>query len=206
MPSSANTERYTLSLHDALPIYFLGREDGTGDRDASGPRRLLFGSLLDCVLARWKAAGNRRSRRDNQGMGPGDEPAAVHRAQGPSRSEEHTSELQSHSDLVCRLLRTLSATLFPYTTLFRSTFWDVRTGQETGTPPGLGDYYSGLYSIAFSPDGKLLATGDHGGTIKVWDLATSQPLFTVPKAHRDRKSTRLNSSHTVISYAVFCEH
>src|SRR5437588_477202 len=33
------------------------------------------------------------------------------------RSEEHTSELQSHSDLVCRPPR---STLFPYTTLFRS--------------------------------------------------------------------------------------
>src|SRR5438034_362649 len=40
----------------------------------------------------------------------------------PRRSEEHTSELQSHSDLVCRLLlRPRSqSTLFPYTTLFRS--------------------------------------------------------------------------------------
>src|SRR5438034_931800 len=39
------------------------------------------------------------------------------------RSEEHTSELQSHSDLVCRLLlgrRPPRSTLFPYTTLFRS--------------------------------------------------------------------------------------
>src|SRR5438034_1101035 len=34
-----------------------------------------------------------------------------------TRSEEHTSELQSHSDLVCRPPR---STLFPYTTLFRS--------------------------------------------------------------------------------------
>src|SRR5438034_1340398 len=34
-----------------------------------------------------------------------------------NRSEEHTSELQSHSDLVCR---PPSSTLFPYTTLFRS--------------------------------------------------------------------------------------
>ena len=48
------------------------------------------------------------------------------------RSEEHTSELQSHSDLVCRLLleknlflmirRPPRSTLFPYTTLFRSRF------------------------------------------------------------------------------------
>src|SRR5690625_1019778 len=38
------------------------------------------------------------------------------------RSEEHTSELQSRGHLVCRLLllRTLTSTLFPYTTLFRS--------------------------------------------------------------------------------------
>src|SRR5690606_21698374 len=42
-----------------------------------------------------------------------------------SRSEEHTSELQSRENLVCRLLleiylRHLTSTLFPYTTLFRS--------------------------------------------------------------------------------------
>src|SRR5699024_7777128 len=39
------------------------------------------------------------------------------------RSEEHTSELQSRFDLVCRLLPT--STLFPYTTLFRSRKWDL---------------------------------------------------------------------------------
>src|SRR3989454_12740814 len=32
----------------------------------------------------------------------------------------------------------------------------------------------------------------------------ADPLFPVPPAHQDRKSTRLNSSHLVISYAVFC--
>ena len=47
-----------------------------------------------------------------------------------SRSKEHTSELQSHLNLVCRLLlekkiflmirRPPRSTLFPYTTLFRS--------------------------------------------------------------------------------------
>src|SRR5438034_4184849 len=30
------------------------------------------------------------------------------------------------------------------------------------------------------------------------------PVLELPSPHRDRKSTRLNSSHTVISYAVFC--
>src|SRR5207302_1683243 len=37
-----------------------------------------------------------------------------------ARSEEHTSELQSRENLVCRLLPPPSSTLFPYTTLFRS--------------------------------------------------------------------------------------
>src|SRR5699024_129834 len=36
------------------------------------------------------------------------------------RSEEHTSELQSRFDLVCRLLWHLIFSFFPYTTLFRS--------------------------------------------------------------------------------------
>src|SRR5438034_1255894 len=48
-----------------------------------------------------------------------------------ARSEEHTSELQSHSDLVCRLLLRPAprATLFPYTTLFRSPkLWGPRRG------------------------------------------------------------------------------
>src|SRR5205085_927049 len=40
------------------------------------------------------------------------------------RSEEHTSELQSQSNLVCRLPRSL---LFPYTTLFRSSLLILQT-------------------------------------------------------------------------------
>src|SRR6476646_12153225 len=58
---TATTEIYTLSLHDALPIYH---------------RRALC----------------RHDRRTRNADG------------AARRSEEHTSELQSHSDLVCRLL------------------------------------------------------------------------------------------------------
>src|SRR5438132_13584675 len=68
------TEIYTLSLHDALPIY--GRRGGA----LSPPGRLL---LLPPEALR---IPRRRETR------------------GGERSEEHTSELQSHSDLVCRLL------------------------------------------------------------------------------------------------------
>src|SRR5438034_5761606 len=44
---------------------------------------------------------------------------------------------------------------------------------------------------------------DHANLIKIYALETPRDwLFRVRKV--DRKSTRLNSSHTVISYAVFC--
>src|SRR5947207_13824780 len=71
---TATTEIYTLSLHDALPISC--RQHSRTGRRALGLRR-------GC---RW-SDGECRTR-----------------FQGFHRSEEHTSELQSHSDLVCRLL------------------------------------------------------------------------------------------------------
>src|SRR3990167_365352 len=89
-----------------------------------------------------------------------------------SRSEEHTSELQSQSNLVCPLFflmirRPPRSTLFPYTTLFRS------LRQATG-----------LVLQAFGCGGGLL----HQGGVLL---------------RQDRKSTRLNSSHSQISYALF---
>src|SRR5437868_10690635 len=82
---TATTEIYTLSLHDALPICGT-REPGHGP---SGGRRGCGGR--DCAsevgrtaAGRGGAASGRRARR--------------------TRSEEHTSELQSRFDLVCRLL------------------------------------------------------------------------------------------------------
>src|SRR5260221_6361574 len=74
---TATTEIYTLSLHDALPIC-----DRLGEHRQR--QRVLAG------LADLPGGG----QRGLEGL-----PFA-----GPLRSEEHTSELQSHSDLVCRLL------------------------------------------------------------------------------------------------------
>src|SRR5688572_32315671 len=71
------------------------------------------------------------------------------------------------------------STLFPYTTLFRS----------SRDFPDRVDVDLGIRGILFR-DGELEAVGDS---------RTANQVVTA-----DRKSTRLNSSHSQISYAVFC--
>src|SRR5688572_33419490 len=72
---TATTQIYTLSLHDALPIF--AASSSTASRSPN-----------TCATRFWSAAS----------IGA---PAS---AASTARSEEHTSELQSQSNLVCRLL------------------------------------------------------------------------------------------------------
>src|SRR3712207_6942730 len=90
---TATTEIYTLSLHDALPIWRRApRRRGSRPRRRSGRSRAARsrrrararGSRARAARARPSARGGRRG--------------------GRGRSEEHTSELQSRQYLVCRLL------------------------------------------------------------------------------------------------------
>src|SRR3712207_8268961 len=80
------------------------------------------------------------------------------------------------------------STLFPYTTLFRSI--PIRPADESRL--------ESAHSIVAREH-----AGGHGGEA-VW----LEPILARPHlaGHflRDRKSTRLNSSHANISYAVFC--
>src|SRR5256885_11063936 len=73
------------------------------------------------------------------------------------------------------------STLFPYTTLFRSLLTD---------------------------DSQVLGRRGHGVVDRcdhiVLELARERYDHTDQQHRADRKSTRLNSSHLVISYAVFC--
>src|SRR5690606_41878522 len=93
-----------------------------------------------------------------------------------------------------------TSTLFPYTTLFRS---DVASGEEAAPPGedvGVGVPHEG--------------TSAHRRAGVQPPVRQGQRPTELPRAdaHRsprdqgdvDRKSTRLNSSHVKISYAVFC--
>src|SRR5207244_13559327 len=55
-----------------------------------------------------------------------------------------------------------------------------------------------------SPDGKSDARNSDGNDVPIHDAAISGDGRFVVFVTRDRKSTRLNSSHQIISYAVFC--
>src|SRR5260221_10202628 len=87
------------------------------------------------------------------------------------------------------------STLFPYTTLFRS-----RDSSALRWPviakPNTGSASQGIIRPDHPQD---LERCDARAGLIVQELWPGRE-FTV----KDRKSTRLNSSHTVISYAVFC--
>src|SRR5256885_12921176 len=94
------------------------------------------------------------------------------------------------------------STLFPYTTLFRSEIDGAVGGASFQARPHPDEEPAGRL-VPDAPqlgrdDGALLRDGD-GRRQRV---GPTQPAAAA--APQDRKSTRLNSSHLVISYAVFC--
>ncbi|MEU8496492.1 WD40 repeat domain-containing serine/threonine protein kinase [Streptomyces lavendulae] len=61
--------------------------------------------------------------------------------------------------------------------------WDVarRSGTVFTEPPGTGDGGGVLRSMAFSPDGKTLATGREGGVLQIWDTGLGRATGLVVK-------------------------
>src|SRR5438034_7489913 len=88
------------------------------------------------------------------------------------------------------LRRPPRSTLFPYTTLFRSLSPLLRLIRVATLRP----------CIPIDPDTHIPTAAPHCLHSVGVDPGRVAGAFLL----RDRKSTRLNSSHTVISYAVFC--
>src|SRR5207244_6784098 len=96
-----------------------------------------------------------------------------------------------------RILRPCGATRFPYTTLFRS--GEEQGGSGPSRPRGVAGACHPLFPFASADAESILEES-------ILELRDMQPDLN--RLHRDlatdRKSTRLNSSHQIISYAVFC--
>src|SRR5438034_5753748 len=86
------------------------------------------------------------------------------------------------------------STLFPYTTLFRSPFARRATRKRRERRQDVARHHG-------------RRRPRHDGALsdrRPWHRMGARTRLRGRALPRDRKSTRLNSSHTVISYAVFC--
>src|SRR3712207_8437256 len=86
------------------------------------------------------------------------------------------------------------STLFPYTTLFRSAGRNTYVGHASWTP----DF------VARVDETEELFTGRMSRARARELVRRTEVAFALSDCSEDRKSTRLNSSHANISYAVFC--
>src|SRR5207302_10675152 len=86
---------YTLSLHDALPILRSGMGAHVVPARRSAAARALLPSAVACFALLFSAANSQVQAQTG---------TCADAAEQSKRSEEHTSELQSRENLVCRLL------------------------------------------------------------------------------------------------------
>src|SRR6266496_3608291 len=159
-------------------------------------------------------------RRRAGAAGPGADPPRA-------RSEEHTSELQSRRDLVCRLLLEKKKQAPPVP---RSTSWprrrcsaaanrSARSASARASCSTMGPWSAPssdcssfffftvtatteIYTLSLHDALPIFALRGVRSRAELVEESASSPSTSAGR--RDRKSTRLNSSHVETSYAVFC--
>src|SRR5439155_22449342 len=99
--STSPAQHYTLSLHDALPIFAEAQVIISGGRGLKEPANFKVLEELARAFGRKAAVGASRAVVDAGWRAHADQ---VGQTGKTVRSEEHTSELQSRGHLVCRLL------------------------------------------------------------------------------------------------------
>src|SRR5690606_40111981 len=99
-----------------------------------------------------------------------------------------------YPSLVCSTIRRPPrSTLFPYTTLFRSRMEDR---------PSITSRSNGILPLIWHNNEIIRLVIRNNAVVEVLGFSKATQQFC--EQLRDRKSTRLNSSHVKISYAVFC--
>src|SRR5690348_15578056 len=210
MPASPCTAPTPPALH-TLPYTTLFRSRGgkqAADRLAPSMRSEEAGRIRTHPEERRVPQGNDARVSQNQIERDGEQADDQNLAAQHQRSEEHTSELQSPVHLVCRLLPAPPrppprSTLFPTR---RSSDLAAASRPLIGSPHPCAARRPAVYAptpknaacpretMPAYPKIKSSVTANKP-TIRIWLPST-----------RDRKSTRLNSSHPSISYAGFSLH
>src|SRR5689334_24505874 len=96
------------------------------------------------------------------------------------------------------LRRPPRSTLFPYTTLFRSLELSLARGATHAVDARTGDPAADVRALSGGGVDHAFEVVGRAETMRIaWDCLRAG-------GNADRKSTRLNSSHSSISYAVFC--
>src|SRR5947208_925251 len=149
-----------------------------------------------------RTAGTRRPPRSARAGGP----TASGRSRDRTRSEEHTSELQSPDHLVCRLLLvTCTPEIYTLSLHDALPIFGVGLVGEYPVLDVLGQVLVAFDQVEVAVDDLVQEDVQQEPAALPGQLGLAvPPLQDVREIERDRKSTRLNSSHQIISYAVFC--